>query len=70
MAREEEILQKLEEQSKLISKLSGDIMRIKRYFFWSLILGVAFILIPLILAALFLPQYLNNIFSVYGDLLK
>ncbi|MGD0976904.1 MAG: hypothetical protein ABR875_01240 [Minisyncoccia bacterium] len=51
---------KIEELEQKMDKLQKSIDRMNKIFLWTLILGIAFIVIPLIGLAFVLPSFMNN----------
>lgn len=58
---EEDILNKFTEQDKKLEKIYSSIEKMRKYFFWTLIVTVAMIALPLIGILLVVPQFLNTI---------
>lgn len=56
---ESEILGKLEEQGRKIEEIHASVERMRRYFLWTLIIGLAVIVLPLIGLLFAVPQFLN-----------
>ena len=60
---ENEIFQKLNEHSEKLDKIHRSVERMRRYFLWTLIISVVFIILPLVGIALILPNYINTLLS-------
>ena len=60
---ENEIFQKLNEHSEKLDKIFHSVERMRKYFLWTLIISVAFIILPLVGIALILPNYVNTLLS-------
>jgi type II secretory pathway component PulF len=56
---EQDILQKIEEQSRKIDEMYRSVEKLRKYFLWTLIITVAMILIPIIGLIIVIPQFLN-----------
>jgi len=56
---EEEILQKIEEQGRKIDEMYRSVEKLRKYFFWTLIITVVMIVIPIIGLIIAIPQFLN-----------
>ena len=61
---EQEILKKIEEQSAKIEEIGHDIHRMKQYFFWTFIITISMIVLPIVGLMFIIPQFL----SVYSGL--
>lgn len=59
---EQEILKKIEEQNKKLDEIIADVEKMRKYFFWTLIITIAVVVLPLIALMFIIPQFL----SVYG----
>lgn len=59
---EQEILEKIEEQNKKLEEISIAVEKIKKYFFWTFVITIAVIVLPLIALMFAIPQFLN----IYG----
>lgn len=59
---DQEILKKIEEQSKKLEEIRISVEKMKKYFFWTLVITIAVIVLPLIALMFAIPQFLN----VYG----
>jgi len=56
---EQDILKKLEELEKKIDEIYRMSLRTKRYIEWTLITGIAFVVLPLIGLALVIPSFMK-----------
>jgi uncharacterized membrane protein len=65
---EEKILLKIEELEKKTEQANASLEKIRRYFRWSLIITVAFFVLPLIGLLFAIPYFLNTFASIYGSL--
>ena len=63
---ENEILKKLEEQGRKIEEIFLSVEKTRKYFLWTLIISVAFVVLPIIGLMLVIPQFLNNLDAVSG----
>jgi TRAP-type mannitol/chloroaromatic compound transport system permease small subunit len=63
---EQEILKKLEEQEKKIDLIYASVEKTRSYFLWTLILSVAFFVLPLVGLMFAIPFFLNTLSSAYG----
>lgn len=64
---DEIILKKLEEQEKKIDAVYVSVEKTRQYFLWTLILSLAFFLLPLIGMMFAIPFFLDTL-SVYGGI--
>ena len=58
---ENEILKKLEEQGRKIEEIFVSVEKTRKYFLWTLIISVAFVVLPIIGLMLVIPQFLNTL---------
>ena len=63
---ENEILKKIEEQGRRIEEIFVSVEKTRKYFLWTLIISVAFAILPIIGLVLVIPQFLNNLDAVSG----
>ena len=63
---ENEILKKIEEQGKKIEEIFVSVEKTRKYFLWTLIISVAFVILPIIGLMLVTPQFFNNLDAVSG----
>jgi len=63
---EEEILKKIEAQEKKIDEIYRSVEKTRKYFFWTLIVTIAMIVLPIIGLLFAIPKFL----SIYSGLLK
>lgn len=61
-----ELLKKLDEQQKKLDVIYKSTEKTRRYFMWTLIISIAFILLPLIGLIFLIPYYLGAISSFSG----
>ena len=59
----EELLKKLAEQDKKIDAIYVSVEKTRQYFLWTLILSVAFFILPLIGLVFVIPFFLNTLSS-------
>lgn len=64
---ENEILKKLEEQAEKIEEIYISVEKTRKYFLWTLIISVAFVVLPLIGLMFVIPQFLNTL-NMAGNL--
>jgi type II secretory pathway component PulF len=65
----DQLYKKIEEQEQKINAIYKSVERTRKFFMWTLILSIAFFIVPLIGLIFVIPQFLN-IYSGYGNLLK
>ena len=65
---ETEILAKLEENERKLNEIRQSVERMRKYFLWTLVLSIVFIVLPLIGLIFAIPKFL----SIYtnADLLQ
>ena len=63
---ENEILKKLEEQGRRIEEIFVSVEKTKKYFLWTLIISLAFVVLPIIGLIFIIPQFLNTLNAVSG----
>ena len=61
---EQKILEKLEEQGKKIDGIYKSVEKTRKYFFWTLIISIVVVVLPLVGLFFVIPQFL----SLYGSL--
>lgn len=61
-----DIQKQLTEQRELLEKIYRSSEATRKYFKWTLIVTVAFIVLPLIGLAFVIPVFLQNFTSLYG----
>ncbi len=57
---EQETLKKLEEQGQKIDEIYVSVEKTRKYFMWTLILTLAFFILPLIGLVFAVPSFLNT----------
>lgn len=57
---ESDVLKKLEEQDKKLSAILDSSEKMRKYFFWTLWISVAVIVLPLIGMMFVLPSFFNS----------
>ncbi|MCR4306733.1 MAG: hypothetical protein NUV42_02070 [Candidatus Yonathbacteria bacterium] len=57
---EQETLKKLEEQGQKIDEIYVSVEKTRKYFMWTLILTLAFFILPLIGLVFAIPSFLNT----------
>jgi len=57
---EQEALKKLEEQGQKIDEIYVSVEKTRKYFMWTLILTLAFFILPLIGLVFAIPSFLNT----------
>jgi len=62
----QDIFQKIEELEQKIDAIYRSVERMKKYFLWTLILSLAFFVLPLIAIIIFLPSFLNTYTNYLG----
>lgn len=60
----EEIEKRLAEQRILIEKIYDSVEKTRKYFMWSLIITVFFLVVPLVIAVIAVPFLLTSISSL------
>lgn len=63
---ENEILEKLESQRKKIEEMFISVEKTRKYFLWTLIISVAFIILPIVGLIFVIPQFLNTLNMASG----
>lgn len=63
---EQEILKKIEAHGQKLDEIQRSIERMRKYFFWTLIITIAMIILPLLGLLFVLPQFLNTYSSTIG----
>jgi len=63
---ENEILQKIEQQEKKLEAIYTSIEKMRKYFFWTLIITIATIVLPLLALIFVIPWFLHIITSTYS----
>lgn len=58
---ENEVLKKLDEQDKKIQEIFLSVEKTRKYFLWTLIISLAFVVLPIIGLAFVIPQFLNTL---------
>lgn len=70
--QEQEILKLLKENLEISQEVLRLSQKVQRYIFWQKIIGwfyIVLIVVPIILALIYLPPLLKNVFGQYQDLL-
>ena len=67
-AMENEIIKRLDEQKQTIEKIAKDVEKTKKYFLWTMILTIAFLVLPLIAMAFVIPVFMNNYLGSISNL--
>lgn len=57
---EREIIQKLAEQAEELKGIKRSVEKTRRYLFWTFVISVLFIVLPLIGLILIIPQFLAS----------
>jgi type II secretory pathway component PulF len=57
---DQELLQKIEEQGRRLDEVAKSVNQIKRYFFWTLVISVLVIMLPLLGLIAVIPQFLST----------
>lgn len=57
---EEDILKKIEEQDKKLQAIYYSVEKTRKYFLWTMIVSVVFIVLPLIALIFVIPQFLSS----------
>lgn len=63
---EPEILQKLIEQEKKLDAVYASVEKMRKYFFWTLMVTVATIALPLLAMVFVIPWFLDTMSKAYG----
>ena len=58
-AQGRQILEKLEEQGKKIDSIYKSVEKTRKYFFWTLIISIVVVVLPLIGLLFVIPQFLS-----------
>ncbi|MCD6270592.1 hypothetical protein J7J23_02305 [bacterium] len=56
---EEDILEKITEQEKKLDMIYKSVKKIRTYFFWTLIVSIAVIILPIIALIIVIPKFLQ-----------
>jgi len=64
---ESDISRKLEEQDKKLDKIYRSVEKTRKYFLWTLLISVAFVVLPLLGLIIMIPQILSY-YSSLSDL--
>lgn len=57
---EDQIIKKLEENSQKLNKTYESVEKIRKYFFWTLIITIAVFILPLIAILFIVPSFMSN----------
>ena len=57
---ENEIIKRLDEQKLILEKIAKDTDKTNKYFLWTIILTVVFLVLPLILLGFILPNFMST----------
>jgi cation transport ATPase len=60
---EEQILQKLEEQTAAIEKMQKTVDQLRKYFLWTLVITIVTVILPIIGLAILIPWLLQSMTS-------
>lgn len=63
---ENDILKKIEEQGVKLEKIFISVEKTRKYFLWTLIISVAFVVLPLVGLVFMIPQFLNTLSMTSG----
>lgn len=63
---ENEILEEIKKQDKKLTALIQSMEQIRKYFFWTLIITVATIILPLIILIFAIPWFLKTMTSAFS----
>ena len=63
---DQDISQKLDEQSKKLDSIETSVKKIKSYLFWTVMASIILFVVPLIGIIIILPKFLN-IYSSYSS---
>jgi len=58
---EEEIFKKLEAQDEKLEKIYSSVEKMRRYFFWTLIITIVVIVLPLIGLLFVVPKFISTL---------
>lgn len=61
---DEELRQRFDAQDKKLNEIYCSTEKMRKYFLWSLIIGIAFIVLPLIGLIFVIPAFLSNVSAV------
>jgi hypothetical protein len=67
---DQELLQKLEEQGKKIDAIYVSVEKTRRHIFWSVVITVVTIVLPLLGIVALIPWMLSLFSNTYGSLLN
>ena len=60
MEKEQEILNTLAEQGQKIDKIYASVEKTRKYFFWTMIITIAVIVLPIIGLFFAIPSFMSN----------
>jgi hypothetical protein len=63
---EQEILQKIEEQGRKIDEMYCSVEKLRKYFFWTMVITIAMIVIPIVGLIMVIPKLLNTYSGTMG----
>jgi len=63
---EQELLEKLEEQERKIDAVYASVEKTRKYFLWTLLVGVVSFVLPIIGLMLIIPWFLSTLTTSYG----
>jgi hypothetical protein len=63
---ENDILKKFEEQEKKLEEIYKSIEKMRKYFFWTMIVTIGTIVLPLIALIFILPWFISTMTAAYN----
>ena len=73
MSNDDEIKQLLKTQNELLQEIYKNSLKTKKYIFWGRVMSFIYlllVLVPLILAVIYLPPFIENTIGPYKELLQ
>ena len=65
----EELVQKIDEQGKVLAQMSADIKQAKRYFMVSVWISIGLFVLPLLVAIVAIPMFISSYLGSFEGLL-
>ena len=66
---DERIIQKIEAQDKKLEEIYASVEKMRKYFFWTLIISLVTVILPMVGLIIIIPWFLNVMGSAYQGLL-
>ncbi|MST04335.1 MAG: hypothetical protein EXS49_02090 [Candidatus Pacebacteria bacterium] len=65
----EEVLKKIAENTEKIDKIYKSVEKTRKYFFWTMVITIATVVVPLIVLAFVVPAFLKTYIGGFNGLL-